>query len=64
VRRLVALLTFPLPRLDGYLARQPGGLDAAAGVFLIGSRRDEPRSDRAVVADYAGAVQPGGGLIG
>jgi SAM-dependent methyltransferase len=63
-RRLVALVAFPLPYLDRYLARQPGGLDAAAGVYLIGRRRDAPRSENAVIADYRGAVRPGGGLLG
>jgi SAM-dependent methyltransferase len=64
VRRLVALVAFPLTYLDARLARQPGGLDAAAGVYLIGRRRELPRADRAVIADYAGAVRPGGGLLG
>jgi SAM-dependent methyltransferase len=63
VRRLVALISFPLTYIDGYLARQPGGLDAAAGVYLLGRRREQPLDDRAVIAGYAGAVRPSGGLI-
>ena len=54
--RLTSLLTFWLKYLDTFLARTPGGLDAASGTFFLGRRREDPVADQEIVARYRGAV--------
>jgi SAM-dependent methyltransferase len=48
-------LTFALPWVDGWLARRPGGLDAASGFWFLGRRSAGELSDRALIASYRGA---------
>jgi SAM-dependent methyltransferase len=62
-RRLASLATFWLTWFDRRLTRSPGGLDAAAGTYVLGRRREVPRSDREIVASYRGAVVPRRRLI-
>jgi SAM-dependent methyltransferase len=52
--RAVALGGFWLKYLDGFLVRRPGGIDAASGTFFLGTRRDTPVPDRAIVAGFRG----------
>jgi SAM-dependent methyltransferase len=51
---LVPLLTFWLPRLDRWLIRQPGALDAASSIGFLGRRRETPLTDAEVIAAYRG----------
>ena len=51
------LLTGWLTRFDERLARTPGGLDAASGVYFLGRRRDTPVDDRDIIAAYRGAMR-------
>lgn len=48
------LVCWPLPLLDRFLVKRPGALDAASGVYFIGTRTSRPLSDRDLVADYRG----------
>lgn len=48
------LVCWPLPLLDRWLVKRPGALDAASGLYSIGTRTDEPISDRDLVTDYPG----------
>jgi uncharacterized protein YbaR (Trm112 family)/SAM-dependent methyltransferase len=57
--RAVALAGFWLKYLDGFLVRRPGGIDAASGTFFLGTRRETPVSDRAIVAGFRGVLPPG-----
>jgi SAM-dependent methyltransferase len=59
VSRAVALGGFWLKYLDGFLARRPGGIDAASGTFFLGTRRETPLSDRSLVAGFRGVLPPG-----
>ena len=43
--------------LDDYLVDRPGSVDAAFGIYFLGSRRDSPVSDRDVIASYSGAFR-------
>jgi SAM-dependent methyltransferase len=53
--RLVALLiTRPLKYFDLILQKKPGALDAAAGVYFIGTKRERPVSDRNLIRQYRG----------
>jgi SAM-dependent methyltransferase len=54
IRRLVSLATFWLKYLDRFLARTPGGLDAASGTYFLGRRRETPVADREIVAAFRG----------
>ena len=55
---LLATLLFGwMTRFDERLARTPGGLDAASGVYFMGRRRDSPVEDRDVIAAYRGAMR-------
>lgn len=56
--RLVSLLFFWLKELDPWLVRKPAALDAAAGTFFLGSRRETPIGDREIVNGYRGANGP------
>lgn len=53
--RLAAFTAFWLPWLDGVLAQQPGGLDAACGTYFLGTRRESPVPDEEIVRGYRGA---------
>jgi SAM-dependent methyltransferase len=53
----VTVLTFWIKYVDGYLARLPGGLDAASGTYFMGRRRRTPVDDRSIVASYRGALR-------
>ena len=59
VARAVALGGFWLKYLDAFLVRRPGGIDAAAGTFFLGTRRDAPVPDRDIVAGFRG-IRPKG----
>jgi SAM-dependent methyltransferase len=54
IGRGVALGGFWLKYLDGFLVRRPGGIDAAAGTFFLGARRESPVPDRDIVAGFRG----------
>jgi SAM-dependent methyltransferase/uncharacterized protein YbaR (Trm112 family) len=54
--RLVSLTLFWVKYLDIYLARQPGGIDAASGTYFLGTRRADRVSDAVILAGYRGAV--------
>jgi len=62
MRRLVGLLvliaTLPLRWADRLIGDRPAGVDAASGTYLLGRRREPPRSDREIVAAYCGAGRP------
>jgi SAM-dependent methyltransferase len=62
-RRLASLAAFWLTWFDRRLTRSPGGIDAAAGTYVLGRRREVPRTDREIVASYRGAVVPPHRLI-
>jgi SAM-dependent methyltransferase len=51
---LVPLLTFWLPRLDRWLVRRPGALDAASSIGFLGRRRTTPLPDTEIIAAYRG----------
>jgi SAM-dependent methyltransferase len=53
--RIVTLGVFWLKYLDAFLLRRPAGLDAAAGTYFLGRRRDTPVSDAEILAAYRGA---------
>jgi SAM-dependent methyltransferase/uncharacterized protein YbaR (Trm112 family) len=53
----VTVLTFWIKYADGYLARLPGGLDAASGTYFMGRRRRAPVDDRSIVGSYRGALR-------
>jgi hypothetical protein len=57
--RLVSLAGFWLKYLDRFLVRRPGGIDAAAGTYFLGARRETPVPDRLIVAAFRG-VPPRG----
>jgi len=52
--RIAAFTAFWLPSLDNVLARRSAGLDAAAGTFFLGSRRDDPVDEDVALAAYRG----------
>ena len=54
IARGVALGGFWLKYVDGFLVRRPGGIDAAAGTFFLGARREWPVPDREIVAGFRG----------
>jgi SAM-dependent methyltransferase len=54
IARGVALGGFWLEYLDRFLVRRPGGIDAAAGTFFLGARREAPVPDREIVAGFRG----------
>jgi hypothetical protein len=56
--RAVTLLAFWVKYLDFWLARTPGGLDAASAVYFLGQLRESPVGDAEVVAGYRGAMRP------
>jgi SAM-dependent methyltransferase len=56
--RLVSLFFFWLKELDPWLVKRPASLDAAAGTFFLGSRREAPLEDREIVNGYRGANGP------
>jgi SAM-dependent methyltransferase len=49
ITALVSLTCFWLPWLDAFLARQPGARDAASGFYFIGSKADQPITDRSLL---------------
>ena len=53
--RIAAFGFFWLKYLDAYVARQPAGLDGAAGTFFLGRRAEQARDPRDIVACYRGA---------
>ena len=53
--RVAALSAFWLPWLDGILARQPGGVDAASSTFFLGEKRASPVPDEEIIRGYRGA---------
>ena len=59
-RRLVVLvaisLTLPLRWADHVLAQRPSGVDAAAGTYFLGKRRESPRSDSDILTAYHGTI--------
>lgn len=57
--RLATLATFWLKYLDGFLARTPGGLDAASGTYFLGRRRADPVPDRQILDRFRGAGRRG-----
>jgi SAM-dependent methyltransferase len=57
VGRAVSLAFFWLKYFDRFLARTPGGLDAASGTFFLGQRREEPVGDAEIVRGYRGAIR-------
>jgi SAM-dependent methyltransferase len=60
VARLVgAILGAPLTLFDSYLARTPGGLDAASGSYILGRRRETPLPDAEIIAQYEGLAGAG-----
>jgi len=51
------LSLFWLKFFDYYLARTPGGLDGASGVFFLGESQSAPLLDRQLVLGYRGSNQ-------
>jgi uncharacterized protein YbaR (Trm112 family) len=62
IARGVALAGFGVRYLDRFLVHRPAGIDAASGTFFMGTRRDTPLSDRALVAGFRGELPPGARL--
>lgn len=60
IRTLVATLslvaTLPLRWADRLLGDRPAGVDGACGTYLLGRRREHPRSDQDIVAAYRDEV--------
>jgi SAM-dependent methyltransferase len=56
IARATSLAFFWLKYFDRFLARTPGGLDAASGTFFLGRRREGPVADREIVGGYRGAI--------
>lgn len=54
--RAVTWSCFWLKYFDYYLAKRPGGVDAASGTFFLGRRSDRVVSDEEVFDGYQGAV--------
>ncbi|MGO9883620.1 MAG: methyltransferase domain-containing protein [Solirubrobacteraceae bacterium] len=58
VRQLVSPLavvaTLPLRWADRWLGERPAGVDASSGTYILGRRREQPRTDREIVAAYEG----------
>lgn len=59
VKRAMQVATSWLTLLDPFLARRPGGVDAAAGTYFIGARRETPVPDRELVHSYKGLARWG-----
>lgn len=58
-KRIMQVATSWLPLFDPLLVKRPGGIDAAAGTFFLGSRRKTAITDRALAADYQGLARWG-----
>lgn len=57
ILRIFACFTsFFLKYFDRFLARKPGALDAASGLYFIGRKSDKVLSDRDLVKLYAGSI--------
>ena len=59
IARAVALFGFWVKYLDDFLVRRPGGIDAAARTFFLGTKRETPVPDRAIVAGFRGVFPDG-----
>ena len=55
--RAVCITFSWLKYLDDYLVDRPGSVDAASGIYFLGSKRDSPVSDRDAIASYRGAFK-------
>jgi SAM-dependent methyltransferase len=59
-RRLVSVLataaTLPLRWLDRVVRDRPATVDGASGTYLLGRRRETPRSDVEILAGHLGAI--------
>lgn len=53
---LSSLLAWPLKYFDYLLIRRPAALDAASGVFFLGTKSDRALSDRELITEYRGAL--------
>ncbi len=60
LRSTARLSGFWLKYLDYFLIDRPGALDAAAGLFFLGRRRETPLADADIVEAYRGAASPRG----
>jgi uncharacterized protein YbaR (Trm112 family)/SAM-dependent methyltransferase len=58
--RLSSLTLFWLKYCDARLVDKPGGLDAAAGTYFLGRRREAPLTSREVFDGYRGMVRNSG----
>ena len=59
LKRGMQVATSWLTLFDSLLVKRPGGLDGAAGTYFLGTRRDEPLPDRAIVRSYRGLARWG-----
>jgi SAM-dependent methyltransferase len=59
IAHAVALFGFWVKYLDDFLVRRPGGIDAASRTFFLGTRRETPVPDRAIVAGFRGIFPDG-----
>jgi len=53
--RIAAAFCVWMPLLDPYFVKHPPAIDAASGTYFLGRRREEPVSDRELLARYDGA---------
>ncbi len=54
--RIAVLLTGWVKHIDRLILANPGVRDAASGTYFLGRRRQDAIDDRALIADYRGAV--------
>jgi SAM-dependent methyltransferase len=55
VHLICRMAAAPLKYFDSYLLRNPGGLDAASGIYFLGRRAETPLEDRELVKRYRGS---------
>ena len=61
LRTFARFTSFYLKYFDSHLVDTPGGLDAAAGCYFLGTRAEEVLCDRDLVTLYRGAMSPSTG---
>jgi hypothetical protein len=59
VARALALAGFWVRHVDDFLVRRPAGIDAASATYFVGTRRETPVRDRAIVAGFRGVLPEG-----
>jgi SAM-dependent methyltransferase len=60
ISRVISLVLFWVKYIDLFLARRPGGIDAASGTYFLGVRRAGRVTDASILAGYRGAVPAAG----